>query len=160
MRMRILSNRARLMITESMASLILISNVQEKLTAHQLNTGLNLIKDLFLQSALATTRILNLKMELTARVELILPLSKSLKLKGSYGTAIKNPTFTERFGYYTNFIGNPDLQPEYSKNLELGFDFDLQNYNSLFSATLFKSRLVDEINGNFLDPVTFWLYSH
>jgi vitamin B12 transporter len=66
----------------------------------------------------------------TARVELILPLSKSFKLKGSYGTAIKNPTFTERFGYYTNFIGNPDLQPEYSKNLELGFDFDLQNYNS------------------------------
>ena len=91
----------------------------------------------------------------TARAELILSLSKSLKLKGSYGTAIKNPTFTERFGYYTNFIGNPDLQPEYSKNLELGFDFDLQNYNSLFSATLFKSRLVDEINGNFLDPVTF-----
>ncbi len=91
----------------------------------------------------------------TARAELILPLSKSLKLRGSYGTAIKNPTFTERFGYYTNFIGNPDLQPEYSKNLELGFDFDLQHYNSLFSATLFKSRLVDEINGNFLDPVTF-----
>ena len=52
------------MITEFMASLILISNVQEKLTVHQLNTGLNLIKDLFLQSARATIRILNLKMEL------------------------------------------------------------------------------------------------
>ena len=74
--------------------------------------------------------------------------------------AIKNPTFTERFGYYTNFIGNPDLQPEYSKNFELGFDFDLQNYNSSFSATLFKSRLVDEINGNFLRSSYFWIYSH
>ena len=26
-------------------------------------------------------------------------------LRGAYGTGIKNPTFTERFGFFTNFVG-------------------------------------------------------
>ena len=40
----------------------------------------------------------------------------------SYSTAIKNPSFTERFGFYSEtFVGNPNLQPEISISHELGF---------------------------------------
>jgi len=90
----------------------------------------------------------------TSRVELIYTLSNNHRIRSAYGSAIKNPTFTERFGYYTNFIGNPDLKPEKSKNFELGFDLDISSKHSL-SGTFFNSKLENEIDGNSIDPITF-----
>jgi len=89
----------------------------------------------------------------TSRFELIYTFSNNYRIRSAYGSAIKNPTFTERFGYYTNFIGNPNLQPEKSKNFELGVDFSLNNKYS-FSATYFKSKLENEIDGNTIDSDT------
>ena len=89
----------------------------------------------------------------TSRFELIYTFSNNFRARSAYGSALKNPTFTERFGYYTNFIGNPNLQPEKSKNFELGIDFNL-NKKYLFSATFFKSKLENEINGNTIDSNT------
>ena len=37
--------------------------------------------------------------------------STGTKLKGSYGTAVKNPTLFELFGFASTFKGNPDLRP-------------------------------------------------
>ena len=90
----------------------------------------------------------------TSRIEVIYNTSNNYRIRSAYGTAIKNPTFTERFGYYTNFIGNPDLEPEKSKNIELGFDIDLEK-KYFFSGTFFRSKLENEINGNAIDPITF-----
>ena len=90
----------------------------------------------------------------TSRIEFIYNISNNYRMRSAYGTAIKNPTFTERFGYYTNFIGNPDLEPEKSKNIELGFDIDLEK-KYFFSGTFFRSKLENEINGNAIDPTTF-----
>lgn len=89
----------------------------------------------------------------TSRFELVYTFSDNHRIRSAYGSAIKNPTFTERFGYYTNFIGNPNLQPEKSKNFELGVDFNLKNKYS-FSATFFKSKLENEIDGNTIDSIT------
>ena len=89
----------------------------------------------------------------TSKFELSYTFSNNNRIRSAYGSAIKNPTFTERFGYYTNFIGNPDLEPEQSKNFELGIDFYLNN-TYLFSGTLFKSKLENEIDGNIVDPNT------
>ncbi|MEK9780671.1 MAG: TonB-dependent receptor, partial [Gammaproteobacteria bacterium] len=89
----------------------------------------------------------------TSRFELVYTFSNNFRARSAYGSAVKNPTFTERFGYYTNFIGNPNLQPEKSKNFELGVDFKL-NKNYSFSATFFKSKLENEINGNTIDSST------
>ena len=77
----------------------------------------------------------------TYRLEVILDANNALRVRGAYGTAVKNPTFTERFGFYTNFIGNPMLQPEKSKNWELGFDHEPLNRSWKLSATIFNSDL-------------------
>jgi vitamin B12 transporter len=91
----------------------------------------------------------------TFKVELIYDLSVNARLRSSYGTAVKNPTFTERFGFYTNFIGNPFLQPEKSISWELGLDQKFYGGNFTLSATLFNSELDNEIDGNAIDPITF-----
>jgi vitamin B12 transporter len=76
------------------------------------------------------------------------------KLRAAYGTAIKNPTFTERFGYFNDFIGNPDLQPEESTGYEVGIDQRLLGDRLSLSLTLFHEELDDEINGFVFDPAT------
>ena len=69
----------------------------------------------------------------------------------SYSTAIKNPSFTERFGFYSEtFVGNPNLQPEISISHELGFSKSFnQNFN--ITSSFFYSILKDEINGSYYD---------
>jgi vitamin B12 transporter len=89
----------------------------------------------------------------TFRVEAIYQLNNSLRLRTAYGTAVKNPTFTERFGFYTNFIGNPNLEPEQSSSWELGMDKQMGELN--LSATLFDAELENEIDGFVYDPATF-----
>jgi vitamin B12 transporter len=91
----------------------------------------------------------------TFRFEIIYNLSNQARLRSAYGTAIKNPTFTERFGFYTNFIGNQFLQPEKSTNWEIGLDKKFFNGNINLSVTLFNSELENEIDGNVFDPMTF-----
>ena len=91
----------------------------------------------------------------TSKIEAIYQINDSLRMRSAYGTAIKNPTFTERFGFYTNFIGNPSLEPEQSSNWELGIDQQFLGGHSSISFTLFNSELEREIDGNFMDPVTF-----
>lgn len=69
------------------------------------------------------------------------------RLFANVGTGIKNPTFTERFGYSPDtFIGNPDLKPERSVEYEAGYA------TRRLSITWFDNRLTDEINGFVFDP--------
>lgn len=70
------------------------------------------------------------------------------KLRASIGTGVKNPTFTELFGFAPeNFVGNPDLVPERSRSWEVGYDQSLGNINA--SITYFNADLEDEIFTNF-----------
>lgn len=68
----------------------------------------------------------------------------------SLGQGVKNPTFTERFGFTPDtFIGNPDLEPETS----LGFEAGVVLTNAVATASLvyFNTTLNDEIDGFFYD---------
>jgi vitamin B12 transporter len=87
----------------------------------------------------------------TYRMEAVYQLGDDTRLRSAYGTAVKNPTFTERFGFYTNFIGNPELKPEESTSWELGIDQQLGDLS--LSATLFDAELENEINGFAYDAV-------
>jgi vitamin B12 transporter len=75
------------------------------------------------------------------------------RLRGSYATGQKAPTFVERFGFYANqFVGNPALRPEESRGWELGLDQPLADGRLTASATYFRATLDDEINGLVFDP--------
>ena len=79
----------------------------------------------------------------------------SLTLFASFGQSVKNPTFTERFGFFTNFIGNPDLEPEESTQLEVGLRGSYLNDRLEVNFTWFDADLENEINGFVFDPATF-----
>ena len=70
------------------------------------------------------------------------------KVRGSISTGIKNPTFTEIFGFApANFIGNPDLTPERSQSWEIGYDQSFEAFD--LSLTYFSAELEGEIFTDF-----------
>jgi vitamin B12 transporter len=73
------------------------------------------------------------------------------RLRAAYGEGVKNPTFTERFGYFTDFLGNPALRPERSHSAEVGVDHTFAEARVHVSATIFDEELEDEINGFVFD---------
>lgn len=80
-------------------------------------------------------------------------LAKYARLYASYGKAIKNPTFVERFGFFPgSFKGNPDLIPEHQKSIELGLQGTLEAFD--YSINWFSAKLTDEILGFVFDPAS------
>lgn len=66
------------------------------------------------------------------------------RVRASFGTGVKNPTFTELFGFFPDsFIGNPDLKPEESRSWEIGWEQTLGGFR--YSATYFDANLENEI---------------
>ncbi len=68
-------------------------------------------------------------------------------VRGSYGTAITNPTFFEQFGYAPDsFISNPAVRPERGKGWDAGLDYRAGNREGFTAKlTYFNTRLTDEI---------------
>lgn len=66
----------------------------------------------------------------------------------NHSTAFKNPTFTERYGYYAGtFNGNEDLKPESTRQYELGYSYNIFDNNINISQTYYNMKLKNEING-------------
>ncbi|WP_395374056.1 TonB-dependent receptor domain-containing protein [Marinicella sp. W31] len=72
------------------------------------------------------------------------------RLKALLGTAFKSPNlselFTQAFGGAT-FFGNPDLEPEQSRNLELGYVY--QQGAHVFETSIFQNQIDDLIEFSF-----------
>ena len=70
-----------------------------------------------------------------------------LKIRANYGEAFKMPSADELAGNYskfgTNYIGNPNLDPEESKTYEGGTDFSYASLN--ISLTYFHTDFKDKI---------------
>ena len=66
------------------------------------------------------------------------------RVRISGGEGVKNPTFTELFGFYPGqFVGNPDLEPERSRSVEIGWDKEFEK--GAVSVAAFHADLEDEI---------------
>ena len=87
------------------------------------------------------------KSSTTQRFEAVYQHHENLRFRGAWGTAVKNPTFTELYGIYWGFQSNPNLIPEQSKSWELGFDRSLLEGRLEFGATYFDAQLENEIIG-------------
>ncbi len=71
-------------------------------------------------------------------------LSASWRASASYGTSFKAPTFNDMYWPATAwFQGNPDLQPERGRNLELAMRY--QDRANRIGLTAFRNRLKDLI---------------
>ena len=84
----------------------------------------------------------------TQRLEVVFQQSDTLRLRGAWGTAVKNPTFTELYGIYSGFQSNPNLNPEESESWELGLDTTLSDERIQLGATYFNAQLKDEIGSS------------
>ena len=76
-------------------------------------------------------------------------ITPEMRLRGAYGTAFHAPSFNDL--YFPGF-GNPEVNPERSRNREIGFDY--QAAQQRFVATYFDNRITDLIVFVF-NPVTF-----
>ena len=51
--------------------------------------------------------------------------SRTGKLRGSYGTAFRSPSFLDLYGRSAYYVGNPDLNPERARGQDFGLDYSL-----------------------------------
>ena len=77
----------------------------------------------------------------------ILPFTDTT-IKASYGTGFKAPTLNQLFESFPslNFFGNPNLKPEQSRGVDVGFEQPLFNDRIRFGSTYFKNNITDLIN--------------
>jgi vitamin B12 transporter len=76
-----------------------------------------------------------------------------LRVRGAYGTGVKNPGYYELFGFSDGrYIGNPNLRPEKSKGWEAGADWDIAQGKAVIGATYFDARLEDEVFTDYPAP--------
>ena len=74
--------------------------------------------------------------------------NKNKKIFFNHSTAFKNPTFTERYGYYAGtFKGNSDLKPENVRQYEIGYSINTAKEKFNISQTFYNAKLKNEING-------------
>ena len=75
------------------------------------------------------------------------------RIRGAYGTGVKNPGYFELFGFSDGqYIGNPNLKPEKSEGWEVGIEQSIAGDRATIGATWFDSRLKDEIYTTFPAP--------
>ncbi|MBT0585329.1 TonB-dependent receptor plug domain-containing protein [Alteromonas oceanisediminis] len=91
--------------------------------------------------------------DLSYRAGVSYAMTPQWRLFASYGAAVRNPTFTERYGFFPgSFIGNPDLTPESVTTTEVGVEYSSAT-GLIASLNGYHSDLEDEINGFVFDPV-------
>lgn len=82
----------------------------------------------------------------TWRIQSSYSLPTGTRIRGAYGTGVKNPGYYELYGYSDGvFIGNPDLRPEKSKGWEAGIEQRIGDGVATVGATWFDSKLDGEI---------------
>lgn len=72
-----------------------------------------------------------------------------LKLRASYGTAFRAPSFLDLYGQNAYYVGNPRLAPERARGWDAGVDYYLAHDRGTLSATWFDTRLTNLITFDF-----------
>ncbi|WP_340267728.1 TonB-dependent receptor plug domain-containing protein [Sphingobium mellinum] len=88
----------------------------------------------------------------TWRVQGSYAFATGTRVRGAFGTGVKNPGYYELYGYSDGkYIGNPNLKPEKSEGWEAGIEQTIGG-NSTIGVTYFDSRLKDEIYTTYPAP--------
>ena len=69
------------------------------------------------------------------------------KFRASYGTGVKNPTFSDLFDSTAPFTASPNLKPESNTSYDFGIDQSIWHDRVQLGGTLFINRVTDLITG-------------
>ena len=64
---------------------------------------------------------------------------RAVKLRASYGTAFRAPSFLDLYGQSAFYVGNPALRPEQARGWDAGADWYLANQRGTLSGTWFET---------------------
>lgn len=83
-------------------------------------------------------------------------ITPELQLRGQIGTAFKLPTAEQLYAIESDDIGNPNLKPEQSRNIEAGFDYqpNILNGGLKLSASYYNRNIYDMKT---TDSTGFWI---
>jgi vitamin B12 transporter len=70
---------------------------------------------------------------------------RAVKVRGSYGTAFRSPSFLDLYGQSAFYVGNPRLRPERARGWDAGADWYLAAKRGTLSATWFETDFTDLI---------------
>ncbi len=112
-----------------------------------LEYNLNLDQNLFLTLDLRRDDSNLFDGETTWRVALGSWLAEQVRLHSSLGKGIKYPSMTELYGYSSEYVGNPDLQPERARTVDLGLEYHFAQLDGWVDMTLFYNQVDDLIVG-------------
>lgn len=71
------------------------------------------------------------------------------KLRASYGTAFRSPSFLDLYGQSSFYVGNPNLKAEKARGWDTGVDYFLADRKGVLSATWFDTRISDLVTFDF-----------
>ncbi|MDE3083913.1 MAG: TonB-dependent receptor [Verrucomicrobiota bacterium] len=74
---------------------------------------------------------------------------KTFKLRASYGTGFRSPSFLDLYGTASGYQGNPNLKPERARGWDAGLDYYLPQKRGTFSATYFETDFTNLITTEF-----------
>ncbi len=72
-------------------------------------------------------------------------INDDLRFHTSTGTGVKNPTFSELYGWGGDWVANPDLTPETSKSWDIGAEFLSGLTDLTFDLTYFNNEVTNLI---------------
>lgn len=70
---------------------------------------------------------------------------RTVKLRATYGTAFRSPSFLDLYGQSAFYHGNPKLNPERAHGWDAGVDYYLAGSRGTLSATWFDTQFTDLI---------------
>lgn len=81
--------------------------------------------------------------------------ANGIRLHGSAGTGVVNPTYFELYAAAFGYSGNPNLDPERNRSFDLGIEAPFAGGRGLIDVTYFNETLKDEIVAIATGPGTF-----
>jgi vitamin B12 transporter len=70
---------------------------------------------------------------------------RAVKLRATYGTAFRSPSFLDLYGRSAFYLGNPGLEPERARGFDVGADWYLPGGRGSVSVTGFETRFTNLI---------------
>jgi len=128
-------------------------NKHQDLLAFYINQEFNPVENFFLTGGLRHDDYDTFGEKTTGRVSsAVLFAQKTLKLRASYGTGFRAPSFLDLYGYAGGLFpyqGNPNLKPESARGWDAGVDYYLPGDRGVIGVTYFENRITDLIAFDF-----------